>query len=156
MLKTLKWNLSYPNPIHFLRRVSETDGYDVKAKTIGKYLLKFLCLEWRLLYAPHYLLVATAIWLMHLVRPGYIIHKCSQVFITYLFIRQTPNLACYLLYAESQLVPTVNIMLNYLLKPTEHKSFHEKYTGKKYLKVHKLANYPCLLVTHDPIQQSSI
>ena len=67
VLKTLEWNLSYPNPIHFLRRVSKADEYDVKARTIAKYLLEISCLEWRLLSAPPSLLAAAAIWLARLI-----------------------------------------------------------------------------------------
>ena len=46
-----------------------------------------------------------------------------------------PNLVHYSSYAESQLLPTVNIMLNYVLKLTKHESFYKKYTGEQYLKV---------------------
>ena len=46
VLKMLDWNLSYPNPIHFLRWVSKADKYDVKARMITKYLLEISCLEW--------------------------------------------------------------------------------------------------------------
>lgn len=67
VLKTLEWNLSYPNPIHFLRRVSKADEYDVKARTIAKYLIEIGCLEWRLLSAPPSLLAAAAIWLARLI-----------------------------------------------------------------------------------------
>jgi G2/mitotic-specific cyclin 1/2 len=67
VLKTLDWNLSYPNPIHFLRRVSKADEYDVKARTIAKYLLEIGCLEWRLLSAAPSLMAAAAIWLARLI-----------------------------------------------------------------------------------------
>ena len=70
--------------------------------------------------------------LFSVMRPGYIYF---QALITQLIIWQMPNLAHYLSYAESQLVPTVNTMLNYVLKSTKHESFHRKYTGKKYLQV---------------------
>ena len=52
VLKTLKWNLSYTNPIYFLQRVSRADDHDVKARTIAQYLIEISCLEWRLLSAP--------------------------------------------------------------------------------------------------------
>ena len=67
VLKTLDWNLSYPNPIHYLRRVSKADEYDVKARTIAKYLLEIGCLEWRLLSAPPSLMAAASIWLARLI-----------------------------------------------------------------------------------------
>jgi len=36
---------------------------------------------------------------------------------------------------ERALVPTANLMLNYILKPVRHESFHKKYAGKRYFKV---------------------
>ena len=67
VLKTLDWNVNYPNPMHFLRRVSKADEYDVKARTIAKYLLEIGCLKWRLLPAPPSLMTAAAIWLARLI-----------------------------------------------------------------------------------------
>jgi G2/mitotic-specific cyclin 1/2 len=45
VLKTVDWNLSFPNPMHFLQRVSKVDDYDLKSKTMGKYLLEVGTLE---------------------------------------------------------------------------------------------------------------
>jgi len=46
-----------------------------------------------------------------------------------------PNLAHYSTYTESSLIPTANLMLNYILKPIHHESFYKKYAGKWFLKV---------------------
>jgi hypothetical protein len=67
ILKTLDWNLSYPNPMHFLRRVSKADEYNVQVRTIGKYLMEVSCLEWRLIAAPPSLLAAASIWLARII-----------------------------------------------------------------------------------------
>lgn len=67
VLKTIDWNLSYPNPIHFLRRISKADDYNVQVRTIGKYLLEIQCLEWRLIAAPPSLLAAASVWLARLI-----------------------------------------------------------------------------------------
>ena len=67
VLKMLGWNLSYPNPIHFLQRVGEAGEFNVEARTISEYLLEISCLEWRLLSAPPSLLVAATIWLTCLI-----------------------------------------------------------------------------------------
>lgn len=48
---------------------------------------------------------------------------------------QTPNLAHYSSYSESSLIPTANLMLNYILKPVKHESFFKKYAGKRFFKV---------------------
>lgn len=66
VLKTLDWNLSYPNPVHFLRRVSKADDYNVKVRTLAKYLLEIGVLEWRLIAAPPSLMAAASIWLARL------------------------------------------------------------------------------------------
>ncbi|KAF8886532.1 cyclin-like protein [Infundibulicybe gibba] len=119
VLKTLDWNLSYPNPVHYLRRVSKADDYNVKVRTLAKYLLEIGCLEWRLIAAPPSLMAAASIWLARLA----------------LDLEQwTPNLAHYSSYPESALIPTANLMLNYILKPVRHDSFHKKYAGKRYYK----------------------
>ena len=117
VLKTLKWNLSYTNPIYFLQRVSRADDHDVKARTIAQYLIEISCLEWRLLSAPPSLWAAATVWLACLILDNetWVHHSTSFIMCYYLLcIRQTPNLAHHSSYDESQLVPTVNIMLNYV------------------------------------------
>ncbi|KAF7350463.1 Cyclin N-terminal domain-containing protein [Mycena venus] len=119
VLKTLDWNLSYPSPVHYLRRISKADDYNVRVRTLGKYLIEISCLEWRLIAAPPSLLAAAAIWLARMALGEE---------------NWTPNLAHYSSYPESALLPTANLMLNYILKPTRHESFHLKYSGKKFAK----------------------
>ncbi|PIL27699.1 hypothetical protein GSI_10852 [Ganoderma sinense ZZ0214-1] len=119
VLKTIDWNLSYPNPIHFLRRISKADDYNIQVRTIGKYLLEVQCLEWRLIAAPPSLLAAASIWLARVILG---------------FPEWTNNLAHYSSYRESDIIPTANLMLNYIIKPVRHQSFFKKYASKKYLK----------------------
>jgi len=119
VLKTLDWNLSYPNPVPYLRRISKADDYNVKVRTLAKYLLEIGVLEWRLIAAPPSLMAAAAIWLARMA----------------LGMEQwTANFAHYSSYKESALIPTANLMLNYILKPIRHESFHKKYAGKRYYK----------------------
>jgi G2/mitotic-specific cyclin 1/2 len=40
VLKTIDWNLLFPNQMHFLRRITKADDYDLKSRTMGKYLLE--------------------------------------------------------------------------------------------------------------------
>jgi hypothetical protein len=67
ILKTLEWNMGHPNPIHFLRRVSKADEYNVQARTVAKYFLEIECVEWRLITAPPSLLAAASMWLARFV-----------------------------------------------------------------------------------------
>ncbi|VDC07482.1 unnamed protein product [Peniophora sp. CBMAI 1063] len=119
ILKTLEWNMSYPNPIHFLRRASKADGYNVQVRTIAKYCMEIACVEWRLIAAPPSLLAAAALWL-------------SRIMLG--MENWTPDLAHYSSYPESQLIPTANLMLNFILKPVRHASFYKKYASKKFMK----------------------
>lgn len=50
-------------------------------------------------------------------------------------LRQTPNLRHFSSYSEESLIPTANLMLNYILKPITHEYFFRKYASKKYMKV---------------------
>ena len=63
ILKTLDWNMGYPNPIHFLRRVSKADDYDVQAHIVAKPFLEIECVERRLIAAPPSLQAAVSMWL---------------------------------------------------------------------------------------------
>jgi len=138
VLKTLDWNLSYPNPVHFLRRVSKADDYNVVVRTLGKYLLEIGCLEWRMIAAPPSLMAAASIWLARLAS-GYEEWVCGsfacRLALAKHFAFQTPNLAHYSGYKESALIPTANLMLNYILKPVRHEAFRKKYAGKRFQKV---------------------
>jgi G2/mitotic-specific cyclin 2 len=40
ILRTLDWNTSYPNPTHFLRRVSKADGYDLAVRVFTTFLIR--------------------------------------------------------------------------------------------------------------------
>ena len=70
VLKTLDWNLSYPNLIHFLRRISEVDQYNIRTRTITKYLMEIQCLEWRLISVPPSVLTAASVGLARLILGG--------------------------------------------------------------------------------------
>src|ERR1700738_2179801 len=39
MLKIINFDLSYPNPMNFLRRISKADDYDIHCRTIAKYFI---------------------------------------------------------------------------------------------------------------------
>lgn len=65
MLAALDYNLSYPNPMNFLRRISKADNYDIQTRTLGKYLMEISLVDDRFLCYPPSLIAAGA---MHLAR----------------------------------------------------------------------------------------
>lgn len=121
VLTTLEFDLSYPNPIHFLRRVSKAETYDIQTRTVGKYLMEIACVDHTMLHIPPSLLGASAIWLARLILD-----------------REEWNatMTHYSSYTEEEILPAAQLMLNYILTPGEppHELFFKKYAAKKYMK----------------------
>ena len=67
ILLTLGYDLSYPNPMNFLRRISKADNYDIYVRTIGKYLMEISLLDHRFMaYRPSHI-AAAAMYLARLI-----------------------------------------------------------------------------------------
>lgn len=119
VLGALQFDLSYPNPMNFLRRVSKADDYDIQSRTIGKYLMEVSLLDHRFLsFAPSHVAAAA----MYLAR---------------LLLDRGPwdkTLAYFAGYSEEQVEPVVHLMVDYLARPVVHEAFFKKYASKKFLK----------------------
>ncbi|WWD21483.1 hypothetical protein CI109_105969 [Kwoniella shandongensis] len=121
MLSTLGFDLSYPNPLHFLRRISKADGYDIQTRTVAKYLVEISCIDHRLIkYAPS-MMAAAAMWLARL---------CLDRG------EWTPNLVHYSTYSQEELLECAQVMLDFILDPefNDTSSFYKKYASKKHMK----------------------
>ncbi len=60
VLSALNYDLSYPNPMNFLRRISKADNYDIQTRTLGKYLLEISLLDHRFMkYSPSQIAAAS-------------------------------------------------------------------------------------------------
>ncbi|QRV80362.1 Cyclin, N-terminal domain [Ceratobasidium sp. AG-Ba] len=120
ILRTLGWDLSYPNPMSWLRRASKADAYDVQTRTMAKFLVEVSIVEERLIKCPPSLLSAAALWLSRLILDR---------------DEWSANLEHYSGYSEKALLSCANVMLNYILQPpSTHESLWKKYSGKKYFK----------------------
>ena len=67
VLAALEYDLSYPNPMNFLRRISKADNYDIETRTIGKYLLEISLVDHRFLEYPQSQTSAAAMYLARLI-----------------------------------------------------------------------------------------
>ncbi|GJN72917.1 G2/M-specific cyclin NimE [Purpureocillium lilacinum] len=124
LLSTLNYDLSYPNPMNFLRRVSKADNYDIQSRTIGKYLMEISLLDHRFMaYRPSHC-AAAAMYLARLMLDRGEWDK---------------TLAHYAGYAEEEIEPVVELMVDYLARPVVHEAFFKKYASKKFLKASILA-----------------
>ncbi|KAF1939551.1 G2/mitotic-specific cyclin CYB1 [Clathrospora elynae] len=119
VLAALNYDLSYPNPMNFLRRISKADNYDIQTRTLGKYLLEIGCLDHRFLAHPPSQVAAAAMYLARLV------------------LERGPwddTLTHYAGYSEEEIQPVLQLMIDYLSGPVVHEAFFKKYASKKFLK----------------------
>lgn len=66
-LSTLKYDLSYPNPMNFLRRISKADNYDIQTRTLGKYLMEISLVDHRFLEYRQSHIAAAAMYLARMI-----------------------------------------------------------------------------------------
>lgn len=119
VLAALNYDLSYPNPMNFLRRISKADNYDIQTRTLGKYLLEIGCLDHRFLAHPPSQVAAAAMYLARLV------------------LERGPwdvTLAHYAGYTEEEIQPVLQLMIDYLAGQVAHEAFFKKYASKRFLK----------------------
>ncbi|CAK7220818.1 G2/mitotic-specific cyclin [Sporothrix curviconia] len=120
MLGTLNYDLSYPNPMNFLRRISKADDYDIQTRTVAKYLTEISLLDHRFMsYRPSHV-AAAAMFLARL-----ILDRGEW----------GATLSFYAGYTEDDIEPVAILMVDYLARPSTHEAFFKKYASKKFLKV---------------------
>lgn len=119
VLSSLDYDLSYPNPMNFLRRISKADNYDIQTRTLGKYLLEIGCLDHRFLKYPPSHVAAAAMYLSRLAMERG---------------EWDATLAKYAGYTEQEIQPVFKLMVDYLAAPVAHDAFFRKYASKKFLK----------------------
>ncbi|KAL2015000.1 hypothetical protein VTK56DRAFT_6543 [Thermocarpiscus australiensis] len=119
VLATLNYDLSYPNPMNFLRRISKADDYDIQSRTIGKYLMEISLLDHRLMaYRPSHVAAAA----MYLARLILVRGEWDE------------TIEYYAGYSEEEIEPVFLLMVDYLARPVIHEAFFKKYASKKFLK----------------------
>ncbi|KAJ5352250.1 hypothetical protein N7452_001224 [Penicillium brevicompactum] len=119
VLATLEYNMSFPNPMNFLRRISKADNYDIQTRTLGKYLMEISLLDHRFMGYPQSHISAAAMYLARLIlERGH----------------WDATLAHYSGYTEEEIEPVFQLMVDYLHRPVSHEAFFKKYASKKFLK----------------------
>ena len=67
VLAALNYDLSYPNPMNFLRRISKADNYDIQTRTLGKYLLEVSLVDHRFMCFHPSHIAAVSMYLARLI-----------------------------------------------------------------------------------------
>ena len=135
VLQALNYNLSYPNPLNFLRRISKADNYDIQTRTLGKYLLEISMMDHRFLDFPPSQCAAAAMYMSRM-----ILNRGEWVCILFDYVSQQltrtqdATLAHYSGYSEDELMPLFELLLDYCSGDIRHEAFDTKYASKKFLK----------------------
>lgn len=119
VLAALNYDLSYPNPMNFLRRISKADNYDIQTRTLGKYLLEVSLVDHRFMcFHPSHIAAASMFLARLILGRG----------------EWDATLVHYSGYAEDEIKPVFKLMVDYLRRPVTHEAFFRKYASKKFLK----------------------
>ncbi|RMZ80364.1 hypothetical protein DV738_g2854, partial [Chaetothyriales sp. CBS 135597] len=118
-LSTLKYDLSYPNPMNFLRRISKADKYDIQTRTIGKYLMEISLVDHRFLEYRQSHVAAASMYLARL-----ILDRGEW----------SSTLCQFSGYTEEEIMPVFELLVDYLRAPVAHEALFKKYASKKFLK----------------------
>ncbi|KAI9885790.1 MAG: hypothetical protein M1823_002419 [Watsoniomyces obsoletus] len=125
MLSMLKFELGWPGPMSFLRRISKADEYDLDTRTLAKYFLEATLIDERFVACQPSYMAAGAHCLARLML------KKGDWGYTHIY---------YSNYTYPQLHPLVNAILSCLEAPQRHhQTVYEKFCDKKYRQVALLA-----------------
>ena len=136
MLSMLQFELGWPGPMSFLRRISKADDYDIETRTLAKYFLEITIMDERFVGSPPSFTAAGAHCLARMM-----LRKGSWVRIHLSFglkchntdVSQSPAHVYYSNYTYSQLYPIVVLMLECCEVPHKHHgAIFEKYADKRY------------------------
>ncbi|KAJ4141275.1 B-type cyclin [Fusarium equiseti] len=118
MLSMLSFELGWPGPMSFLRRVSKADDYDLETRTLAKYFLELTIMDERFVASPPSFLAAGAHCLSRL-----ILKKGDW----------TKQHVYYSGYTWSQLRSLVTMMIECCDRPhLHHAAVFDKYTDRRY------------------------
>ncbi|MCJ1394852.1 hypothetical protein MMC18_008891 [Xylographa bjoerkii] len=120
MLSMLQFELGWPGPMSFLRRISKADDYDLETRTLAKYFLEITIMDERFLGSPPSFAAAGAHCLARMM-----LKKGSW----------SPSHVYYSNYTYSQLHSLVKLMFECCENPLKHHSaIYDKYLDKRYKK----------------------
>ncbi|KAJ3087855.1 G2/mitotic-specific cyclin [Quaeritorhiza haematococci] len=118
LLGLLEFNLYYPGPMNFLRRISKADNYDVNDRTLAKYLIEATLVDERFLAWMPSMVAAAAMYLARKV--------LTNGDWTPAFIQQSG-------YQEHELMDCARTMLDCVAHPAKHAATYEKYADQRFL-----------------------
>lgn len=121
ILTILNFDLNYPNPMNFLRRISKADDYDVQLRTLGKYLLEISIIDYKFIGMLPSLCSASAMYIARLILGKDPVWNGNLIYYSGG-------------YRVDDLRECVELIVQYLISPVEHDEFFKKYATRKFMK----------------------
>ena len=146
MLTMLQFELGWPGPMSFLRRISKADDYDLETRTLAKYFLEVTVMDEQFIGSPASYIAAAAHCLARLMlRKGRWVRKISQKHAFFFFFpsrimpwlttwfMQTARHVHYSGYTYTQLARLLPRILECCRQPRKHHAqVFQKYADKRY------------------------
>ena len=113
MLSMLQFELGWPGPMSFLRRISKADDYDLETRTLAKYFLEITIMDERFVGSPPSFVAAAAHCLARMMlKKGTWVSPCPRGYHDPLLISsQSPAHVYYANYTYSQLFNIVLLLV---------------------------------------------
>ncbi|KAJ1652875.1 B-type cyclin [Dispira simplex] len=119
MISMLNFDLAFPGPMSFLRRISKGDDYDIQTRTLAKYLIEVTIMDERFLPFTTSKTAAAGHYLSRrMLDKG----EWSDAHVYYSG------------YTEAMLEDVVALLLELLANPKSHSAIYEKYSDRKFMK----------------------
>ncbi|KAJ1960910.1 G2/mitotic-specific cyclin [Dipsacomyces acuminosporus] len=119
MLRVLDFDMSYPSPLTFLRRVSKAEQYNMQTRTVAKYLMEICLVDHRLMpFSPSLIAAAGICLARRMLKAG----------------PWDANLRHYSGYTEEELQPCMRLILDHMQHMNEEDFLFKKYQHRRFLK----------------------
>ncbi|RKP39493.1 cyclin-like protein [Dimargaris cristalligena] len=119
MLSLLNFDLGFPGPMSFLRRISKADDYDIQTRTLAKYLIEVTIMDEQFLpFVTSHTAAAGHFLARQMLNKG----------------EWTDAHVFYSGYTESMLAEVTQLLLQNLANPKSHSTIYEKYADRKFMK----------------------
>lgn len=120
ILEKLDFQISFANPMNFLRRISKADDYDIQSRTLAKFLMEISIVDFKFIGILPSLCASAAMFLSRKMLgkgtwDGNLIHYSGG-------------------YTKAKLYPVCQLLMDYLVGSTIHDEFLKKYQSRRFLK----------------------
>ena len=138
ILAQINYDLSFPNPVNFVRHISKVDDYDPRTRTLAKYLLEVSCLDHRYMKHVPSLVAAAAMYVARVLVDGKEWDAAAKKFSG---------------YEEQEILPITHLMIENLCG-VPNKTCFEKYNDGKFRgkirMIHQFTSLICPSIRRTP------